>query len=109
MTKHELLKSIIEMPSKKQLDKVVKQPYEEIEVSPELEDKINKLMQFFDHHGIDYSKFDPESIPKLILDKKRAYPNNDSYMYIPGQHNTQKWLEAVREVFFKEKSDGRVK
>lgn len=33
-----------------------------------------------------------------------AYPNNDQYMHIPGQHNTNKWLQAVRDIYYKEKN-----
>jgi hypothetical protein len=65
--------------------------------------KLNKLMKFFEESGIDYGKFDPESIPKLDFNKRKAYPNQDVYMHIPGEHNTNKWLQAVREIYFKEK------
>lgn len=96
--------SIIDMPSKKQLEKVIR-PFsdEELELTPDVKSKVNKLMEFFDEAGIDYGKFDPESIPKLDLNKRQAYPNQDVYMHIPGQHNTNKWLQAVREIYFKEK------
>jgi len=98
------LSSIIDMPSKKQLEKVIR-PFsdEELELTPDVKSKVNKLMEFFDEAGIDYGKFDPESIPKLDLSKRQAYPNQDVYMHIPGQHNTNKWLQAVREIYFKEK------
>jgi hypothetical protein len=34
---------------------------------------------------------------------KTAYPNNeDQYMHIPGQRNTDKWINAVKEILFKE-------
>jgi hypothetical protein len=102
--------AIIDMPSKKQLEMATR-PYsnEELQVEPEVQERLDKLMKFFDEAGIDYSKFDPESIPKLDFSKRQAYPNNDQYMYIPGQHNTHKWMQAVREIFAKEKSgDNRV-
>jgi len=88
--------------SKKDL---LNQPYsdKELEITDEMKEKLEKLMKFFDESGIDYGKFDPESIPKLDLSKRQAYPNQDVYMHIPGQHNTNKWLQAVREIYFKEK------
>lgn len=101
---------IIDMPSSEQLEEATG-PYsdEEMRLTPHLESKINDLMKFFDESGIEYDKFDPEATPKLDFGKRQAYPNNDSYMYIPGQHNTQKWLQAVREIYFKEKDgSGRV-
>lgn len=35
---------------------------------------------------------------------KKAYPNYDQYMYIPGQYDTQKWLQTARDLFYKEKN-----
>jgi hypothetical protein len=103
MTKNKPL-SIIDVPSKKQLEKATR-PYsdKELELTPEYEAKVKKLMEFFDEAGIDYGKFNPESILKLDFSKRQAYPNQDVYMHIPGQHNTGKWLQAVREIYFKEK------
>lgn len=72
------------------------------EMTPELRAKIEKLMKFFDTNKLDYEKLN-------IDDKKTAYPNYDSYMSIPGQHDMGKWLKAVRDVYFKEKNgSGRV-
>jgi len=97
MTKSETHPSIIDMPSKEQLDHATR-PYsdEELELSPDVQAKLEKLLEFFENSPINYDKFD--------LDKKKAYPNNDQYMYIPGQHNTNKWLNAVREIYVKEKN-----
>jgi hypothetical protein len=36
-------------------------------------------------------------------DIKYAYPNSEYMLHIPGQHNTDKWLVAVRELYTKEK------
>lgn len=33
----------------------------------------------------------------------QAYPNYDQYFYIPGQRDTNKWLQAVKEVYYKER------
>jgi hypothetical protein len=81
-----------ELPPMSQLTKA----NPDLEVTPELREKITKLMKFFDETGIDYSKFKPEN---LSYTGKKAYPNYDQYMYIPGQHNTGKWLEAVRKIY----------
>lgn len=96
-------KPIIDMPSKKQLEKVVR-PYsdEELKLSPEMEEKMKKLMEFFDHYGIDYSKFKPEFL-SFITDKK-AYPNYDQYQYIQGQHDMKKWMYAVKDIHYKQKA-----
>lgn len=69
-----------------------------------LDSKIQKLMEFFDLHGIDYKKFKPESRDFLGLTKKRAYPNYDQYMYTPGAHDTQKWLMSVKDIYYKQKA-----
>jgi len=89
--------SLRELPPNKQLE--VANP--DLEMTPEIERKINKLMEFFDNSGIDYGKFKPE---KYDYTDKKAYPNYDQYMYIPGQHNTQKWLQTVRDVYKMEQS-----
>ncbi len=96
-------KPIIDMPSKKQLAKVVR-PYsdEELKLSPEMEEKMKKLMEFFDYYGIDYSKFKPEFL-SFITDKK-AYPNYDQYQYMPGQHDMKKWMYAVKDIHYKQKA-----
>src|ERR1700727_249863 len=70
-----------------------------------LDSKIQKLMEFFDLHGIDYGKFKPESKDFLGLGKKKqAYPNYDQYMYTPPAHDTQKWLMSVKDIFYKQKA-----
>lgn len=66
----------------------------------EINEKIKKLIKFFEDHGIDYNKLDEEAVTK------KAYPNYDQYMYIPGQHNLKKWLEAVRKIYVGEKTGG---
>jgi len=33
-----------------------------------------------------------------------AYPNNDQFMNIPGQHNIPKWVQAVKEIYYNEKN-----
>lgn len=94
---------IIDMPSKRQLEKVTR-PYsdEELTLTPEMEEKMQRLMEFFDQHGIDYSKFKPEHLS--FITEKKAYPNYDQYQHIAGQHDTKKWLFAVRDVHYKQKA-----
>jgi hypothetical protein len=33
-----------------------------------------------------------------------AYPNNDSFMNIPGQHPLPKWIQTVKEIYYNEKN-----
>lgn len=90
-------------------------PEEEILRDPGVLNKIENLMKFFKETGIKYDDFDidPEEDPLKGLRRsdtyykskdKKAYPNIDYYMYIPGQHNTDKWLQTVREIYYKEKN-----
>jgi hypothetical protein len=79
---------------------------EDLDLPIGLEEKIEKLMSFFDNHGINYDKYNPNDIPKLDFNKKEAYPNYEQYMHVPGQHDTKKWLQAVKTVYYKEK-DGQ--
>lgn len=90
----------IDMPLKEDLDNILLRPYsdEELQLTPELEEKIKKLIEYFDSSGIDYGKVYDKMVPK------NAYPNNESYFHIPGQRDTQKWLEAVKSIFSKEKN-----
>lgn len=81
------------------------QPYsdEELALPEDMEGHIENLLKFFDETGIDYGKFDPNSIPRIDFSKKEAYPNTDVYQYVPGQHDTQKWLQAISDIYRKEK------
>lgn len=60
-------------------------------------EKVEELIKSFANVEIDYKKFLTDPL------ETQAYPNNDHYMHIPGQHNTQKWLSAVRDIYYKEK------
>ncbi len=102
MTKYRA-EPIIDVPSKEQLEAT--RPYEVLEITPAIQQKIEKLMKFFDSAGIDYSKFDPET-SHIDFGKKDAYPNFEQYSHIPGQHNTKKWLNTVREIYRMEKDGG---
>lgn len=89
----------------------IARPYtdKELEVTPEMSAQLEKLMKFFDDHGINYSKFDKINTPKLNLEDRKAYPNYDQYMFMPNQHDIKKWLETVKTLYYKEKGGtGRV-
>lgn len=99
MTKPILKSPTIDMPSKEQLD-MVNQPYSDEELSTDgLDERIEKLMKFFDLHGIKYDRFKPE---RFSYTDKKAYPNYDQYMYVPGEHDTNKWLLAVKNIYYKQ-------
>lgn len=100
MVKNKSQQPKIDMPLKEDLDNILLRPYsdEELQLTPELEEKIKKLIEYFDSSGIDYGKVYDKFLPK------NAYPNNESYFHIPGQRDTKKWLEAVRTIFSREKN-----
>lgn len=81
------------------------EPYsdQELVLDDEEQARVERLMEWFDENGIAYDKFNPEDVPKLDLGRK-AYPNMDVYMHIPGQHNTSKWLQAISDIYRKEKN-----
>lgn len=96
------LSAIVDLPSSKQLKKVVK-PYSDDELEERATDEqIKKLMEFFDLNGIDYDKFKPQFLS--YVDPKKAYPNQDQYSYIPGQHDLKKWLMAVKNIHYRQKA-----
>lgn len=100
MTKSKSKKPVIDMPSKEQLDTAIRSfPDEELDLKPEVQEKIDKLIAFFSKTAINYNIFNLASVSD-----KKAYPNTDQYMYIPGQHNTQKWLQTVKEIYYKERN-----
>lgn len=70
---------------------------ENVENSNEINEKIKKLIKFFEDNGIDYNKLDENNV-------KIAYPNYDQYIPIPGQHNLGKWLQTVRQIYSAEKN-----
>lgn len=73
--------------------------------SEELNEKIEKLMKFFDDHEISYDKYDRKNIKFPQIDfGKTAYPNYDQYMYIAGHHDISKWLQAIKNIYYKERN-----
>ena len=69
--------------------------------SPEMQAKLERLKKFFDEYNMDYGKYDPNSIPKLEL---KAYPNYEEYMYQPPPRDTYKWIEAVKDIYYRERT-----
>lgn len=69
--------------------------------SPEMQAKLERLKKFFDEYNMDYGKYDPDSIPKLEL---KAYPNYDEYMYQQPPRDTYKWIEAVKDIYYRERT-----
>lgn len=100
MTKHKMTP---QLSSANILDDTTMSPKQDLEIDSATLLRIKKLINFFDESGISYDKYDPENITKLDLDKKNAYPNNDHFVNIPDTHNTQKWLNTVKEIYHKEK------
>lgn len=78
---------------------------------PVIIEKINNLLDFFNETGIRYTDFNIEPEQDLLkglnrsdIVDKTAYPNIDPYMYMPDQHNMEKWIQAVKEIYHKEKN-----
>lgn len=92
MTKHKEHEDIIDEFSDQHSEGINVHPYsdQELEITPGLEAKLEKLMQFFNTESIPYDKFDLDS------NDKKAYPNTNYYMHIPGQHDVSKWMKAVQ-------------
>lgn len=67
----------------------------------ELKEKIEKLIKFFEESGISYEKYDSSKLPKLNL-TRQAYPNFDYYQNAPPTHDLNKWLQTIKEVYYKE-------
>lgn len=86
----------------KESNEVVLRLPDETEYNDEMKAKIERLMTVLDRYGIDYDKFDPTKMPRLDFGDRKAYPNVEVYNHIPGQRDTQKWLQAVREIYNKE-------
>ena len=59
-----------------------------------------------------YSSLLQEKLLKIKFNKldqdlsnlKRAYPNYSDGMMVPGQHNVEKWIQTLKDIYFKESS-----
>lgn len=77
--------------------KLLSKPVSDPEMTPELQAKIDHLLKYLDQTGISYDKFSPKF--HSIKEPKKAYPNYDQYMYVPGPHNISKWLATVKSIY----------
>jgi hypothetical protein len=96
------------------LSKKVTNPYNDPKgylSSPEAEErereaKAQKIIQFLEEHGLSIEKFNPKNFS--VFDdsffETKAYPNFDQYSYIPGQHDMQKWMLSVKDIYYKQKA-----
>lgn len=70
------------------------------------EAKAQKIIKFFEEHGLNIEKFNPKNFS--VFDdsffETKAYPNFDQYSYIPGQHDMQKWMLSVKDIYYKQKA-----
>ena len=91
-----------DMPSKKQLSNWMKQYVvsQDEELSPEKQEEVKRLMEFFERYGITFEKFDPK---RFSVFNSIAYPNYDGSSHVPGQHDTNKWLMTVKNIRYKQK------
>lgn len=98
----------IDLPSKKQLEKLLQQHSEHNLQGDPIDDQIKKLMFFFDAHGIQYDKFESANRDFMGLNKEplesKAYPNEDWFINVPPKHDTKKWLMAVKNIQYKQKA-----
>jgi hypothetical protein len=62
--------------------------------SPAVQEKLGKLKEFFEEYGIDTKDYPLEL---------KAYPNYDEYMYTSPARDTRKWIDAVKDIYYKEK------
>ena len=75
-------------------------PYSDEEISElsnsaSLLQEIENLKKQLSSSKIDFNKI-------FNIPNKAAYPNIDHYMHVPGQHNTDKWLQAIKDLYYKE-------
>src|SRR5581483_6338478 len=88
MTKPKEHKSIREMSPKKQLE--VAGP----DLTPDAMKKLESIIKYFQEHG-----FPTIDFPKYRPGDKSAYPNYDQYMSILNQHDMNKWMETVQNIY----------
>lgn len=85
------------------------------------EDFINEIrlfMNFVKQPSLGYTKSiyekkwdeiaEQEELAEQLFSKKveltsQAYPNYDEYIHVPGQHNTEKWMQSIKDLYFQEK------
>ena len=57
--------------------------------------ELDQLKNHLSLSSIDFNKI-------FNIPNKSAYPNADHYMHVPGQHNTDKWLQTIKDLYYKE-------
>ena len=97
---------IIDKPSKEQIQEFVSRPVV-VSEGDEVDEKIKKLLEFFDRYGIKFDKFKPINSSVFgddFFKDKKAYPNYDQYQNIPGKRDIPKWMFAVKNIHYKQKA-----
>ena len=106
MSKSKPKSPIIDKPSKEQIQEFVSRPINMAE-GDEVDEKIKKLMEFFDRYGIKFDKFKPINSSVFgddFFKDKKAYPNYDQYQNIPGKRDIPKWMFALKNIHYKQKA-----
>jgi len=97
---------IIDKPSKEQIQEFVSRPIN-LSEGEVIDEKIKKLLEFFDRHGIKFDKFKPINSSIFgddFFKDKKAYPNYDQYQNIPGKRDITKWMFALKNINYKQKA-----
>ncbi len=88
-----------EFPSLEELKQILGPITSDEELKEILESKrLHNMIKWIRKHNLDKS----DDLP--TLDHVFAYPNYNAYMSIPGQHNMDRWISAVRDIVSKEQS-----
>ena len=78
-----------------------KDDYEEDYSSESAQEKINKILDFFNETGLEFEDYDPSHLEGLRLSdaipEKKSYQNFIEQL-IPGQRDTAKWLDVMKEI-----------
>lgn len=89
-------------PSKKILEKLL-QTYTDEELNNPKDKRYEELLKLYKQYGIEIEEPKLEHL-SFLPDNKKAYPNYDQYMYIPGQRDTKKWAMALKNIQYKQKA-----
>jgi len=84
------------------------QPYSDEELeSDEAKERAQQIMKALERLGIPYEQIERvyrSFLPEKYSPEKAAYPNYDQYISMPGQHNMEKWLATVKQLYIMEKN-----
>src|SRR5277367_2782309 len=92
-------KPIIDKPSMKDFLR----PYTDEEINNPKDKREKNLKKLYKDHGIKLKEPEKKKYP-IFPESKKAYPNYDQYMYIPGQRDTKKWLLALKDIKYKQRA-----